>query len=151
MFVSIQSQERLCGVGLRLAETYPPRATEILPRGPAGMCGLIEIGDMLTKIDGHDVTNKNMALVRSMITGLERTLVSLEFGRLSHDGTTDVFSVTLTRAVLDFNMDQCLKEANSSERVPCEGNSRSIPPNAEIVVRECISFIVLIPRDTPEG
>ena len=67
MFQSLKPKA-MCGVGIRLTESYPLRVIEIWPRGPAGICGLIEVGDMLTKIDGHNVTNTNMALVRS-ITG----------------------------------------------------------------------------------
>ena len=30
---ALPSQDVLCGVGLKLTETYPPRAVEILPNG----------------------------------------------------------------------------------------------------------------------
>jgi hypothetical protein len=97
----------MCGVGIRLTESYPPRVIEIWPRGPAGMCGLIEVGDMLTKIDGHNVTSTNMALVRS-ITGPEGSTVSFDFVRKVENGSKKSFTVNLTRAVLDFSIEASL-------------------------------------------
>jgi len=73
------------------------------------MCGLILTGDVLAKIDGHDVTNKNMNLCRSMIAGPEGTMVTLEFWRDLQGGNTNIFSVSLCRAVLDLSMDASLE------------------------------------------
>lgn len=94
---------------MRLTETYPPRAIAILPRGPAGMCGLIEIGDVLVKIEGHDVTCKDITLIRSMIAGQEGTMVSLEFQREVSDGSTRELAVNLRRAMLDLSLEASLE------------------------------------------
>ena len=69
--------------------------------GPADLCGLIQVGDILAKIDGHDVTNKSMLLCRSMIAGSEGSLVSFEFWRKLPESCTQTFSVTLRRATID--------------------------------------------------
>jgi len=81
MFCFFEPPTVLCGVGLRLTENYPPRAVEILPRRPAGICGLILIGDVFAKIDGRHVTDKSMDFCRSMIAGPEGTMVTFEFWR----------------------------------------------------------------------
>ena len=106
MFQSLKPKA-MCGVGIRLTESYPLRVIEIWPRGPAGICGLIEVGDMLTKIDGHNVTNTNMALVRS-ITGPEGSTVSFDFVRKFQNGSKKSFSVNLIRAVLDVSIEASL-------------------------------------------
>ena len=107
----LQPEEVMCGVGMRLTESNPPRVIEMLPRSPAGMCGGIKVGDILTTIDGHDVTSKNIALVRSMIAGPEGTTVSFEFVRELQNGSEKHSSVKLTRAVLDFSIEASLLES----------------------------------------
>ena len=67
-----------------------------LPQGPVGRCGLVEVGDLLTAVDGIETAGKQIKEVRRLMTGAEGTPVNLRFVGL-RQGKKDTISVTLHR------------------------------------------------------
>ena len=108
-----EEQEELCGVGIRLTDHVPMAIADILPHGPAGKCGILRVGDIISKIDGYAVSNTRIDQCRSMIAGRKGTMVSFEFLRKVSDSGMKSLSVDLCRAPLEL-----VSRANWVEKHP---------------------------------
>ena len=68
------------GVGITIAEVHPFYVVDIRPGGPAQMGGCICVGDMLQKVDGHELTRTMTGNdVRAKVIGPVETVVELMF------------------------------------------------------------------------
>jgi hypothetical protein len=68
-----------CGVGLRITDSFQVR--ELVEGGPAFQSRRIKAGDILLAVDGAEIFNRPISLVRSMIAGQEGTVVRMRFRR----------------------------------------------------------------------
>lgn len=73
-----------------------PQVVSFLPQGPVGLCGVVEVGDLLVAVDGVETASKQIKEVRRLMTGAEGTPVELRFVGL-RDGKKESFAVTLQR------------------------------------------------------
>mmetsp|Transcript_31814 Transcript_31814/g.75604 ORF Transcript_31814/g.75604 Transcript_31814/m.75604 type:complete len:207 (-) Transcript_31814:265-885(-) len=88
--------EQIVGIGAVL-EPSPSgnlQVTRLVPGGPAQMQGGINVGDMLTMVDGVDVRGMDLSKVAPLIRGTVGTSVTLGVMR---PGATETTPVMLTR------------------------------------------------------
>ena len=87
------------GVGIVLKENRQRTSTTLLvsglaPRGPADVCGLIQIGDVLLKVDGKDVDSTEKA--SKLILGERGSKIAMVFKRFNAD-KIEKFTVHMER------------------------------------------------------
>jgi hypothetical protein len=85
----------VCGIGIGIAYDEESRKliSSLAPGGPAELCGLIKIGDVLDSVDARNVTMNSVERVMSFLIGPVGTVVTLIVVR---DGTS--ISVELVRS-----------------------------------------------------
>ena len=86
-------------MGIVLKENRQRTSTTLLvsglaPRGPADVCGLIEIGDVLLKVDGKDVDSTEKA--SKLILGERGSKIAMVFKRFNAD-KIEKFTVHMER------------------------------------------------------
>mmetsp|Transcript_36906 Transcript_36906/g.94273 ORF Transcript_36906/g.94273 Transcript_36906/m.94273 type:complete len:209 (-) Transcript_36906:16-642(-) len=88
--------EEIVGIGAVLEPTPsgPLQVTRLVPGGPAQLQGGINVGDLLTMVDGVDVRNMDLSKVAPLIRGQVGTTVTLGVLR---PGSTETAPVMLAR------------------------------------------------------
>eukprot|EP00960_Hanusia_phi_P028439 747415-Hanusia_phi.AAC.6 len=88
---------RMCGVGIIFAVDIEGAlaVAAVIKGGPADDCGLIQRGDILHKVDDHDVWCKSPDFVQKLVVGREGSSVRLGF---SLQGSEDIVYVNLKRS-----------------------------------------------------
>ena len=105
-------QNQLCGVGMLLGKFEGAMdklegslyVLQLVPGGPAHVCGQILVDDILLKVDERVVKGWTLDEVSDVIKGLEGSPVTLEFGRAkdgSLTGKLAKFRLTLFRGRID--------------------------------------------------
>jgi len=86
------------GIGVYLSGggKDPLRIDAIIPDSPASKSGKLKPGDLITAVDGKDISGMTIDQVRPLIAGKAGTNVTLTIKRVSTTPAT-VFDVTLTR------------------------------------------------------
>eukprot|EP00802_Teleaulax_amphioxeia_P011958 Tamp_11996.p2 GENE.Tamp_11996~~Tamp_11996.p2 ORF type:complete len:227 (-),score=70.06 Tamp_11996:1176-1820(-) len=90
------SEEQIVGIGAVL-EPSPSgnlQVTRLVPGGPAQMQGGINVGDVLTMVDGVDVRGMDLQKVAPLVRGAIGTAVTLAVMR---PGASETVPVSLTR------------------------------------------------------
>lgn len=86
------------GIGVYLSGggKDPLRIDAVIPDSPAARSGKLKPGDLITGVDGKDITGLTIDQVRPLITGKAGTNVTLTIKRVSTKAPT-ILDVTLTR------------------------------------------------------
>ena len=107
-----QRNDGVAFYGVNLVYTYDENTNqfvvqEVDPEGPAGKAG-IQSGDVIIKIDGEDITNKNLTSLSDYIRGEEGSEVSM--------------TVLRNGASLDFKMNRAAVESRNVTAYVCKGD-----------------------------
>ena len=96
------AQERGVGVGLIITQRHPHRIPTVVEAGSAAACGEIVEGDVIIAIDGTDVDEQDMKVVRGMLLGLMVSRMHLAL-KLGQAGTGEEeeshYEVTIIRGI----------------------------------------------------
>lgn len=94
------SRGEVVGIGIQVdTEASPPIVIAPLPDTPAYDAGILP-GDIILEVDGESTREMTGTEVGNRIRGEAGTDVSL---MLQHKGESDTYTVTMTRAKIDFN------------------------------------------------
>ena len=107
-----QRNDGVAFYGVNLVYTYDENTNqfvvqEVDPEGPAGKAG-IQSGDVIIKIDGEDITNKNLTNLSDYIRGEEGSEVSM--------------TVLRNGASLDFKINRAAVESRNVTAYVCKGD-----------------------------
>lgn len=106
--IRVRLQKEFKGIGLVLKDTNKgPRVTHMLEGGPAANSKLIQVGDILTEVDGKSVVDHPFEKTMEMLHGDKNTKVKLTFKRKEKkENSPDFYTVELTREVIIVNHDR---------------------------------------------
>lgn len=106
--IRVRLQKEFRGIGLVLKDA--PNGvvvTHMLEGGPADKSKLIQVGDVLTEVDGESVVDHPFEKIMDMLHGEKNTQVKLTFKRKGENGKTDqIYHVVLTRELIILNNDR---------------------------------------------
>lgn len=106
--IRVRLQKEFQGIGLVLKET--PNGilvTHMLQGGPAETSKLIQIGDIMTEVDGKSVLDEPFEKVMDLLHGEKNTTIQLTFKRLNNKGEEEkVYHVELKRELIILNNDR---------------------------------------------
>ena len=91
------------GVGLVITERHPHRVLTVVENSAAAACGEIVAGDIIQGIDGTDVENQDIKVVRGMLMGAAGSRVHVALkregqGELGGDRAQN-YEVTIVRGL----------------------------------------------------
>ena len=89
----------MVGVGIRMTDEPPHRVVELVPGGPAAVCGQIAIGDRLMSVAGIDIGSMPMNNIKKLIVGPAGSNLVMGFIRESAGSDAVEFRVSMTRGL----------------------------------------------------
>ncbi len=127
---------------------------DIFPDGPAANEKIIQIGDHLLEVDGHNVTKMEYGEIYELVSGTENSEVDLKFLKPSQDRWAQFKTVTYCVKLIRKKLDGRKEDASDFQNVPSLGASLPAPfhglPNyrGELSPRAATGYDCNTPRIT---
>jgi carboxyl-terminal processing protease len=103
----VRLQKEFQGIGLVLKDTNEgAMVSRLLEKGPAAKNGTIQVGDILTDIDGKSIKDESFERIMDMLHGGIDPVVTLSFSRKTKEGFLTSFTVKLKREEIVLNNDR---------------------------------------------